>query len=102
MKIKQLLGISNKYYVKHFLLVLFTIVLSTACYSQDNELSWEELQEQFECPKWFAEARFGIWVHWGAQTQPANGGGWYARNMYMEDVGRERFGRDAYEYHNKT
>ena len=102
MKIKQLLGISNKYYVKHFKFVLFAIVLSTTCYSQDNELSWEELQEQFECPKWFAEARFGIWVHWGAQTQPADGGGWYARHMYMEDVGRERWGRDAYEYHNKT
>lgn len=66
------------------------------------DLSWEELRGRFTCPKWFEEARFGIWLHWGAQSQPAQGGGWYARHMYMPDVKNESWGKNAYPYHCKT
>lgn len=66
------------------------------------DLSWEELRERFTCPKWFEEARFGIWLHWGAQSQPAQGGGWYARHMYMPDVKNETWGKNAYPYHCQT
>jgi len=76
--------------------------VGTISYAQDKELSWDELSEQYEIPKWFAEARFGIWVHWGAQTVPEYGGGWYARHMYMQDVGKQTFGKNAYPYHLKT
>lgn len=88
--------------MKTFYLFLFTVILSITCYSQEKELTWEELGNQYEVPQWFAEARFGIWVHWGAQTVPEYGGGWYARHMYMQDVGRETFGKNAYPYHLKT
>jgi alpha-L-fucosidase len=44
--------------------------------------SWQSLQEQFQCPDWFRDAKFGIWAHWGAQCQPEQGD-WYARNMYV-------------------
>lgn len=27
--------------------------------------TWESLQ-QFECPQWFKDAKFGVWAHWGA------------------------------------
>ncbi|QZT38755.1 alpha-L-fucosidase [Halosquirtibacter xylanolyticus] len=64
--------------------------------------TWEEVTKNYEFPTWFTEARFGIWLHWGAQTQPSKGGGWYARHMYQEDVGREKWGKNAYAYHNKT
>lgn len=67
-----------------------------------SNLNWEELREHFECPVWFAEARFGIWAHWGAQSQPEEGGGWYARHMYMQDVKNETWGKNAYPYHCKT
>ena len=102
MKIKQILRITNRQYVQHILFMFFAIVLSINCYSQEKKLTWEELREQYEFPKWYTEARFGIWVHWGAQTQPEMGGGWYARHMYMEDVGKQLWGRNAYSYHNKT
>jgi alpha-L-fucosidase len=82
--------------------VLFiAICLSANCYSQKKELTWEELGNQYEIPEWFAKARFGIWVHWGAQSVPEYGGGWYARHMYMQDVGRQTFGKNAYSYHLK-
>ncbi len=83
-------------------LLIFAIFLSITCFSQEKELSWEELSKQYEVPVWFTNARFGIWVHWGVQSVPEYGGGWYARHMYMQDVGRESFGKNAYPYHLKT
>lgn len=84
--------------LKNYILSLLCL-LSLSCFSQDKELSWKELSENYEFPEWYTEARFGIWVHWGAQTAPLQGGGWYARHMYMEDVGKEKWGKDAYSYH---
>ena len=54
------------------------------------EPTWESLQN-YECPKWFKDAKFGIWSHWGPQSVPMYGD-WYARNMYIE-------GTDQYYYH---
>jgi alpha-L-fucosidase len=47
----------------------------------------------YEIPEWFADAKFGIWSHWGPQSAVGDGD-WYARNMYME-------GSAQYEYHVK-
>ncbi len=88
--------------MKNLLLLLVAIMLSTIGYSQQKELTWEQIGEQYKFPKWYTEARFGIWVHWGAQTEPLKGGGWYARHMYMQDVGSQKWGKDAYSYHLKT
>jgi len=40
---------------------------------------------QFDCPKWFLDAKFGIWSHWGPQSVPMCGD-WYARNMYIQNT----------------
>ncbi|MCX7046429.1 MAG: alpha-L-fucosidase [Candidatus Sumerlaeota bacterium] len=45
--------------------------------------SWESLIEQYECPDWFRDAKFGIWAHWSAQCVPEQGD-WYAKRMYEE------------------
>ncbi len=37
----------------------------------------------YACPKWFRDAKFGIWAHWGPQAAPMNGD-WYARKLYEE------------------
>src|SRR5947209_15387678 len=47
----------------------------------------------YTIPKWFEDAKFGIWAHWGPQSA-AEDGDWYARNMYIE-------GSPQYEYHVK-
>ena len=87
----------------NLIIVLLLLTLcSTSCTLKEKDLSWEELREYFECPSWFSEAGFGIWVHWGAQTQPELGGGWYARHMYQQDVGDQLWGKNAYEYHCQT
>lgn len=89
--------------LKNIILTLFLLAsVSISCFSQDKELSWEEQREQYQFPKWYTEARFGIWVHWGAQTEPNQGGGWYARHMYMQDVGSQKWGKNAYAHHCST
>ena len=41
---------------------------------------------QYKYPKWFRDAKFGIWAHWGPQSVPMEGD-WYARQMYEEGSG---------------
>src|ERR1017187_10120014 len=48
----------------------------------------------YRIPDWYADAKFGIWAHWGPQSQPGVGD-WYARNMYIQ-------GNRQYDYHVKT
>ncbi|WP_257667447.1 alpha-L-fucosidase [Parapedobacter tibetensis] len=56
----------------------------------DFKPDWKSL-EQYQVPKWFRDAKFGLWAHWGPQCQPERGD-WYARGMYQE-------GSDQYNYH---
>jgi len=46
---------------------------------------------RYRCPRWFRDAKLGIWAHWGPQAVPMNGD-WYARGMYEE-------GSRHYRYH---
>ncbi len=47
------------------------------------DASWESLQAGYVVPKWFRDAKFGLWAHWGAQCVP-EAGDWYARHMYIQ------------------
>lgn len=82
-----------------YLLPILTIGQST---KNVTDLTWKELTNIYQFPDWYIKAKFGIWVHWGAQTKPAKGGGWYARHLYMQDVGNESWGKNAYKYHLKN
>ena len=53
------------------------------------EPTWDSLQ-QYDCPEWFRDAKFGIWNHWSPQCVPEDGD-WYARNMYIEGQGQYNF-----------
>ncbi len=56
--------------------------------------SWESLSH-YQTPRWYQNAKFGIFIHWGAYSVPAFGSEWYPRNMYMQ-------GSPEYEHHLKT
>jgi alpha-L-fucosidase len=45
--------------------------------------SWESL-ESFQVPQWYADAKFGIFIHWGVYSVPAFGSEWYPREMYQQ------------------
>ncbi len=44
---------------------------------------WGSLQA-WKTPEWYADAKFGIFIHWGLYSIPAFGSEWYSRNMYVE------------------
>ena len=58
------------------------------------DATWESLM-QFEPPKWYRNAKFGIFIHWGVYSVPAYDREWYPSNLYIQ-------GSKAYEHHIKT
>lgn len=47
------------------------------------EPTWQSLAENYVAPEWFADAKLGIWAHWGLQCVPEDND-WYARGMYQQ------------------
>jgi len=48
------------------------------------EPTWESLKN-YTVPKWFSEAKLGIFIHWGVYSVPAFDNEWYSRNMYLSN-----------------
>jgi alpha-L-fucosidase len=44
--------------------------------------AWDSLVK-YTVPDWYLDAKFGIFIHWGAYSVPAFGSEWYPRNMYL-------------------
>jgi alpha-L-fucosidase len=59
---------------------------------------WSSL-ETYEIPQWYQDAKFGIFIHWGAYSVPAYGSEWYPRQMY---INRPRRGDNFFDYHART
>lgn len=76
-----------------FLGPLLLTLSSVSLLAENYEPTVESLQE-YECPDWFRDAKFGIYLHWGAYSV-AEQGEWYARNLYIE-------GRPEYAHHLDT
>jgi alpha-L-fucosidase len=55
---------------------------------------WESLQS-YQAPEWYRDAKFGIFIHWGAYSVPAFGSEWYPRLMYVK-------GSPEYKHHIAT
>jgi alpha-L-fucosidase len=47
------------------------------------EATWESLKK-YQCPEWFRDAKFGIFIHWGVYAVPGFGSEWYPRLMYQQ------------------
>jgi len=58
------------------------------------EQKWESLETSQE-PQWFADAKFGVYFHWGPYSVPAFETEWYPRRMYQE-------GTEEFHHHRET
>ena len=56
--------------------------------------NWESLS-RYGIPEWYAQAKFGLFVHWGVYSVPAYFNEWYSREMYQK-------GHPARVHHLKT
>lgn len=61
---------------------------------------FESLQ-QFQCPEWFRDAKFGIWAHWGPQSVPMFGD-WYAKRMYVQTDKKYAYHLENYGHPSKS
>jgi alpha-L-fucosidase len=46
------------------------------------QASWDSLKAGYKVPRWFVEAKFGIFMHWGLYAVPAHHNEWYEKHMY--------------------
>ena len=56
-----------------FIIIALGIALIFSCQTKKEELyepTWESL-EKHKAPQWFSDAKFGIFIHWGAYAVPA-------------------------------
>ena len=53
------------------------------------------IANNYKMPEWFSDGKLGIFIHWGIYSVPAYGNEWYARWMYKEGDGINK-------YHTKT
>lgn len=59
---------------------------------------WDSLRS-YEVPRWYADAKFGIFLHWGIYSVPAFGSEWYSRTMYLEGTREYAHHLEAYGSH---
>jgi alpha-L-fucosidase len=65
--------------------VLLAAAMARATEAPDASEPYDANQaslQQYRCPEWFRDAKFGIWAHWGPQSVPEDGD-WYARRLYL-------------------
>ena len=65
------------------------------------QASWGSLKD-YEPPGWYADGKFGIFIHWGAYSVPAFGNEWYPRNMYLQGTPEFDHHRATYGPHDKV
>ena len=71
--------------------------------------NWESLAK-YDIPEWMADAKFGIFIHWGPSSVPGYRTDWYPRWMYQDKVQRHHTTgkilanrpHPSYLYHVKT
>ena len=56
--------------------------------------SWDSLRE-YQVPRWYRDAKFGVFIHWGLYSVPAFRNEWYPRNMYLD-------GTEEFQHHLQT
>jgi len=70
--------------VRKLYFILIPIMLSRALAADAYQPTWESLATHPN-PQWFADAKFGIYFHWGPYSVPAFDNEWYSRDMYRPD-----------------
>jgi alpha-L-fucosidase len=44
--------------------------------------TWSSIERNYKIPQWFADAKFGIFMHWGLYSAAAHHNEWYEKHMY--------------------
>lgn len=83
--------------IKYIVFIVLLLNVLTSCNTSKPKLekeahfvpTFKSLSKHKAAPEWFADAKLGMYFHWGAYSVPAYGSAWYPHNMY-KDVGSVR------------
>ena len=84
-------------------IVWLLIHLTATCHEVTGEDTYEgtiESLKKYTCPKWFRDAKFGIYLHWGVYSV-AERGEWYSRWMYQQGSGHYKHHVETYGHPSK-
>jgi len=93
-----------KKFTKIMLAILASCAVSSCSSTDENQAiektvaavkysqSWDSLAKHEAAPKWYQDAKLGIYLHWGVYSVPAFGTEWYPRNMHFKH-------RKEYKHH---
>lgn len=77
------------------LMLTMFLLIALQVQSQDRyQATWQSLSK-YQCPEWFRDAKFGIFIHWGVYSVPAFESEWYPRQMYQQ-------GSRVFKHHAET
>ncbi|SHF80364.1 alpha-L-fucosidase [Mariniphaga anaerophila] len=68
-------------------LITLAVLFITCKEQRKPQIKYEPTLEslgQHQCPEWFRDAKFGIFMHWGVMSVVEGNSGWYGRHMYMQ------------------
>jgi len=77
-------------YMRRILLLACSIFFMTALFAQTYQPAWESLDTR-PVPKWYRDAKFGIFIHWGVYSVP----GFTRKGQYAEWYQNEMKGGDT-------
>lgn len=77
--------------------LLVGFVLSTQAEEFRYEPDWGSIRSHYKCPEWFRDAKFGIFVIWGAFSVPEVSSEKYGKGIYQESW--TRGGVNPWSYH---
>ena len=67
--------------------VFICLALASLLNGQDDfryDADWDSIRSRYQCPEWFRDAKFGIFVFWGPASVPQVGNDKYGRWMYVK------------------
>lgn len=69
----------NKIHFTILLIALCIIAIQSFCQNKKYKSTWKSIDSR-PVPEWFADAKFGIFIHWGPYSVPA----WTPKGTYSE------------------
>ncbi len=91
--------------MKYFKILVLLFLVCFSCKERQNESkkeivqyepNFESLSKHGAAPEWFADAKLGMYFHWGPYSVPAFGSAWYPHNMYKENGSVRKFHEEHY------
>ncbi|WP_242202160.1 alpha-L-fucosidase [Aestuariivivens insulae] len=81
-------------------LIFFGVTLTSVA-QDNNPIDYSKAITERPYPKWFKDAKLGIFIHWGLYSVPAYGGKesygeWYLRGLQVKDSLRTNFMKNTY------